>query len=196
MAQINNIIFARSENLVITTSAFSKQEIAEIDKVKEIVVGSIKTRHLEFNFTTDKDTYSQDIPNHFDVFVCTKSFYIYFPTLPLRSEIKLNIGDFVYFPSQLKHSIEVDSDHYIYFEVYYWPKSKNEEADGQPYQIIATLTDKYETQVFANSEKEAYAKAYNIPLSDWKHLTPGGVTTPRKIIRWASWGDFEINEIN
>ena len=193
MPQINNIIYARSYNLVTTKSAFSKQELAEIDKIKEIVVGSIKTRHLEFDFTTDKDTYSQDIPNHFDVFVCTKSFYIYFPTLRnLQSEIKLDIGDYVFFPSQLKHSIEVDSDHYIYFEVYYWPKSKNEETDGKPYQIIATLTDKYEIQVFANSEKEAYHKAYNTPLSDWKHLTPGGILKPRKIIRWASWGDFEI----
>jgi len=193
MAQINNTIHARSQNLVITKSAFSKQEITEIDKVKELILGSIKTRHLEFDFTTDKDTYSQDIPNHFDVFVCTKSFYIYFPGLQLQSEIKLDIGDFVFFPSELKHEIEVESDHYIYFEVYYWPKSKNEEADGQPYQIIATLTDKYEIQVFANSKKEAYHKAYNTPLSDWKHLTPGGMFKPRKIIRWAEWGDFEIN---
>ena len=193
MPQINNIIHARPENLVITQSAFSKQEIAEIDKVKEIVMESLQTRHLGFNFTTNKDTYSQDIAKHFDVFVCTKSFYMYFPTLDLLSEIKLDIGDFVYFPSELKNSILVESDHYVYFEIYYWPKIKNEEADGQPYQVIATLTDKYEIQVFANSEKEAYDKAYNTPLSDWKHLTPGGITKPRKIIRWAEWGDFEIN---
>jgi hypothetical protein len=196
MSQIDNIIYARDENLVITQSAFSKQDLAEIDQVKEIIVGSIKTRHLEFNFTTNQDTYSQDIPKHFDAFICTKSFYMYFPEQYLRSEIKLDIGDFIYFPSEIEHSIEVESDHYIYFEVYYWPKSKNEETDGQHYQIIATLTDKYEIQVFANSEKEAYDKAYSTPLSDWKHLTPGGISKPRKIIRWASWGDFETTEIN
>ena len=191
MAGLNNTIYPRLENLVFAKSAFSKQDLAQIDQVKEIVMGSLKTRHLGFNFTTNKDTYSQDIAKHFDVFVCTKSFDI--NLTDFKREIKLDIGDYLSFPSQCNYSTESGEDSYIYFEVYYWPKSENEETDGQPYNIIATLTDKYEIKVFANSEKEAYDKAYNIPLSDWKHLTPGGTAKPRKILRWAQWGDFEIN---
>ena len=183
----------RAYNIVLGQSAFAKNDLSDIDNIKEVVIGSLKTRHLEYNFTTDPEVYIDDMANHFNVFVCTKEFSITFSDFNRDSNLK--IGDYIAFPSELKHSTEADAESYIYFEAYYWPIVKSKDTDTKSYKVVATLTDKYEIEISANSEKEAYDKAYNTPLSDWKHLTPGGISKARKILRWAEWGDFETKEI-
>jgi hypothetical protein len=192
MAVLNNIIHARPQNVVLGQSAFKKEDFDDIGTLQNIIIGSLKTRHLGYNFTADKLLYADDMAKHFDVFVCTKSFTI--TITDFNKDIKLNIGDYIAFPSELNYSTKINNDSYIYFEAYYWPIVKFEDTNTETYTITATLTDKYEIKISANSEKEAYNKAYNTPLSDWKHLTPGGISKPRKIIRWAEWGDFTINK--
>lgn len=192
MAILNNIIHARAQNIVVAQSAFNKDDFSNIEYIKNTIIGSLKTRHLGYDFTSDSSLYVDDMAKHFDVFVCTKALTINFTDF--NRDCNLEIGDYLAFPSELNYSTKDNNDSYIYFEVYYWPIVKYEDPDIESYTVTATLTDKYQIQISANSEKEAYDKAYNIPLSDWKHLTPGGISKPRKIIRWAEWGNFEINK--
>jgi hypothetical protein len=193
MAYMNNILMPRAYNIVLASSAFAKEELDQIDYMKQIVSGSLKTRHLGYNFTSDDKLYMDDMAKHFDVFVCTKAFSITFTEF--NKDSNLEIGDYIAFPSELNYSTEASDDSYIFFEIYYWPIVKSKDTDTKSYKVLATLTDKYEIEISANSEKEAYDKAYNTPLSDWKHLTPGGISKARKILRWAEWGDFETKEI-
>jgi hypothetical protein len=194
LANLNNTIYARSQNIVLGQAAFNSDDFDQIEYIKNTIIGSLKTRHLGYNFTTDKSIYSDDMAKHFDVFVCTKSFII--TLTDFSREIKLDIGDYIAFPSELNYSTRINNESYIYFEAYYWPIVESEKNGSKSYNIVATLTDKYEVTVYADSEEEAYDKAYNTPLSAWKHLTPGGIAKPRKIIRWAEWGNFETKEIN
>ena len=192
MPTLNNIIHARAQNIVLGQSAFSKEDLNHLGPMQDVIIGSLKTRHLGYNFTADSSVYIDDMAKHFDVFISTKAFDITFTDFNRSS--RLEIGDYIAFPSELNYSTEND-DSYIYFEIYYWPIIKSNDSAARSYNIVATLTDKYEIQIQANSEKEAYDKAYNTPLSDWKHLTPGGISKARKILRWAEWGDFETKEI-
>jgi len=191
MAGLNNIIHARSQNVVLGQSAFGEDDLQQLETIQNVIIGSLKTRHLGYNFTFDKSVYMDDMAKHFSVFVSTKAFTM--RITELNRSIPLEIGDYLAFPSELGYSTEVADDYYMYFNAYYWPIVESKESDSTSYKIVATLTDKYEISLSANSEKEAYDKAYNTPLSDWKHLTPGGISKPRKIIRWAEWGDFKIN---
>lgn len=193
MAVLNNIIHARVQNIVLAQSAFSKEDITQLDRIQNLVIGSLKTRHLGYNFTVDRSLYMDDMAKHFNVLVGTKEFNITFTDFNKKST--LNVGDYIAFPSEINYSTE-DNSSYIFFEIYYWPTVESNDSDTRSYKVVATLTDKYEITIFANSEKEAYDKAYNTPLSDWKHLTPGGISKPRKIIRWTEWGNFETTEIN
>ena len=191
MAILNDTIYARPQNVVTGRSAFSEEDLTNLDVIKDLVIGSLKTRHLGYNFVCDKSKYMDDMAKHFSVFVCVKAFTI--TNDDTHRSVDLNVGDYKAFPSEYHYSHKVFADHYIYFDVYYWPIVKPDNAAAKSYKVLATLTDKYEIQIYANSEKEAYDKAYNTPLSDWNHLTPGGISKPRKIIRWAEWGDFKIN---
>jgi len=192
MPQLNNIIYPRPQNIVLGQGAFSVSEMQDTNYLQNTIVGSLKTRHLGFDFTTDEHQYMDDMANHFVAYVCIKPFIINFTDFS-RDSI-LNTGDYIAFPSECSVSADIDETHYIKFNVFYWPIIESKPSDANTYKITATLTDKYEIQITANSEKEAYDKAYNTPLSHWKHITPGGIAKPRKIIRWAEWGNFKIKD--
>jgi hypothetical protein len=191
MSMLNDTIYARPQNVVTGRSAFSKEDLTHLDIIEDLVIGSLKARHIGYNFVCDKSKYMDDMAKHFSVFVCTEAFTI--TNDDTHRSVDLNVGDYIAFPSECHYSTKDTKDHYIYFDVYYWPAVEVKKFGDTSYKIVATLTDKYEIDISANSEKEAYDKAYNAPLSDWKHLTPGGISKPRKIIRWAEWGDFKIN---
>jgi hypothetical protein len=194
MNKINNIILPRPENIVFGRSAFSQEDFNNLDDIKDLIIGSLKTRALGFDFTSDREVYDADIANHFCVFVCINSFAINFPSF--KKEIKLEIGDYLAFPSECTRSIEATKDDYLYFDVYYWPIVDAHGEGSKKYRVVATLEDKYEVTVSANSQLDAHRKAYNIPLSKWNHLTHGGIGKSRKIIRWTEWGNFQTTEID
>lgn len=189
MTQLNNTIYPRPQNIVLGQGAFTLDGTEDLEN---IITGSLKTRHLGFDFTTDPSVYMDDMAKYFVSYICIKPFAINFKDFSRESI--LNTGDYIAFPSECSISIDADESCYKRLEVFYWPIVESMPSDGKTYNIIATLTDKYEISIQANSEKEAYNKAFNTPLSNWKHITPGGIAKPRKIIRWTEWGNFEISD--
>jgi hypothetical protein len=194
MNKINNFILPRPDNIVLGRSAFVKEDFNNSDYIEELIIGSLKARNTGFDFTSDISVYENDVANHFTVFVCTNSFVINF--LQFNREVRLETGDYIAFPSECKYSVETNNGNYTSFDVYYWPTVRHHGEGSNVYKVVATLQDKYEVTVSANSQLDAHRKAYSIPLSEWKHLTPGGVGRTRKIIRWTEWGNFETTEIN
>lgn len=110
-----------------------------------------------------------------------------------KSIIKMNSGDVLIFPSELKHSID-NIENCIVKKMPYI-KSIDISSGSKEFIVTATLTDKYSIQIKADSEQDALLKAENISLSKWTHLDLYPDIKERKVIRYAKWGNFEAKPL-
>jgi hypothetical protein len=110
-----------------------------------------------------------------------------------KSIIKMNSGDVLIFPSEIKHSID-NLENCIVKKIPYI-KSIDLSAGSKEFIITATLTDKYSISIKADSEEEALSKAENISISKWTHLDLYPDIKERKVIRYAKWGNFEAKPL-
>jgi len=146
------------------------------------------------------DIYEEKKENSKSIFtyICHKNSQV---KISGHNNIFLSKNDVFVISESLNHDFELEE----MFELktfYYSDKILSEEEQKMnKYVVYATLSDKYALNVRANSEEEAYQKAYSVNIREWEHLITKpelkeSVRVPDPELsdaqRWSKWGDFSI----
>ena len=117
-------------------------------------------------------------------------------------DLFLNEHDVLVVPDTF--NVKSDTEEFFALKWFFYSDKvlSEEEQNMNKYIVYATLSDQYALKVRANSEEEAYKKAYETHISNWEHL----ITKPElkesvrvpdpecsDAQRWSKWGDFSIN---
>jgi hypothetical protein len=106
-----------------------------------------------------------------------------------KSNIVMNFGDVLIFPSEMKHSIGIQEN--VTVKKIFYKKDVDILSGSKKFVVTSTLIDKYEVEINAETEEEAIEKAKLVPISKWKHLDLYPDITDRKVIRYAKWFNFD-----
>ena len=92
-------------------------------------------------------------------------------------------------------SASYPSDKVTVFSFPYLDEKPTFGSGSNKYRVKAIIRDEYVLEVLANSAEDAKAVASAVEIHHWDHLDIEPHLTERKLMRYARWGNFEVEDI-
>lgn len=170
-----------------STNAFNGPEFHdEYEYLKKKVIGIVKSKFSDVSIT---GAARENEP-------CIIALAVYEPTTIVVDGESTDVPPMtlVAFYNSLDYYIQ-ESAGCVKFRFIYADKVDHIGDGSKKFEVVAKINDEYRIKVFAETEEEAIALAYNHDISEWEHPTIEPHLEDRRIIRHARWGNLTAKEM-
>lgn len=186
--KINTAGWSLGDRLFYSTNALGRVDLENgYEEIKRIMIGTVKSKFVKHSIL---GPVSGSEP-HIVAIAAQRPTEITIEGYP----VTITERSMVAFFSEERFEILSDSG-YVMLQLGYADKVDYIGNGPKKFEVVARINDEYRLNVFAETEDEAIAMAYNHDISEWEHPVIEPHLEDRRIIRHARWGNLSAKEIS